>query len=102
MLSCGRRYDDRIQVGLQEGCVESETTWRSLRRGGRVFADPLARIFADEDHAIEERREIIIGHSMRERLLLVAFTQQEATIRIISARKATRHERKDYEEGLKT
>jgi uncharacterized DUF497 family protein len=66
-----------------------------------VFADPLARIFDDEDHAIEEAREIIIGHSMRGRLLLVAFSQREATIRIISARKATKHERTDYEEGLK-
>jgi uncharacterized protein len=88
---------------------DSRKAASNLRRHGvpfeeavGVFADPLARIFADEDHAIEERREIIIGHSMRERLLLVAFTQQEATIRIISARKATRHERKDYEEGLKT
>jgi uncharacterized DUF497 family protein len=67
-----------------------------------VFADPLARIFDDEDHAIHEHREIIIGHSMRERLLLVAFSQRETTIRIISARKATKHERKDYEEGLRT
>ena len=66
-----------------------------------VFADPLARIFDDDDHAIEEHREIIIGQSMRERLLLVAFSQREATIRIISARKVTKHERKDYEEGLK-
>jgi hypothetical protein len=65
-----------------------------------VFADPLARIFEDEDHSVAEQREIIIGHSARERLLLVAFSQRAVTIRIISARKATRHERKDYEEGL--
>ena len=67
-----------------------------------VFADPLARIFDDEDHAIGERREIIVGHSTRQQLLLVAFTQRQTTIRIISARKATRHERKDYEEGAET
>ena len=67
-----------------------------------VFADPLARIFDDEDHVIDEQREIIIGHSTRPQLLLVAFIQREATIRIISARKATRHERKDYEEGAET
>lgn len=67
-----------------------------------VFADPLARIFDDEDHTVEEHREIIIGHSFRERLLLVVFTQRSATIRIVSARRATKNERKDYEEGLRT
>ena len=67
-----------------------------------VFADPLARVFDDDDHAIDEHREIIIGHSTRPRLLLVAFVQRDTTIRIISARKATRHERKDYEEGVET
>lgn len=88
---------------------DSRKAASNLRRHGvsfeeaiGVFADPLAKIFDDEDHAIEEHREIIIGHSMQERLLLVAFFQREATIRIISARKVTKHERKDYEEGLKT
>lgn len=66
-----------------------------------VFADPLARIFDDEDHAPEERREIIIGHSARGRLLLVSFVQRGDVARIISARKATKNERKDYEKGLK-
>jgi uncharacterized protein len=63
-----------------------------------VFADPLARIFADEDHSIEENREIIIGHSKKSRLLLVCFAAQGNSIRLISARKATRTERYDYEE----
>jgi uncharacterized DUF497 family protein len=66
-----------------------------------VFADPLARIFVDEDHSIDESREIIIGHSLDRRLLLVCFTEQKAdTIRIISARRATTAERHDYEEHL--
>ena len=67
-----------------------------------VFADPLARIFDDEDHAIDEQREIIVGHSTRQQLLLVAFTQRETTIRNIRARKATRHERKDHGERAET
>jgi len=41
-----------------------------------VFSDPLARIFDDEDHSVEERREIIIGHSSQRRLLVVCFTAQ--------------------------
>ena len=40
-----------------------------------VFQDPLAFIFDDEEHSIEEYREIIIGHSKRERLLVVALTE---------------------------
>jgi len=65
-----------------------------------VFADPLARIFDDEDHSIEEQREITIGHSTKQRLLLVCFTARGAVIRIFSARKATKRERQDYEENV--
>lgn len=67
-----------------------------------VFADPLARIFDDEDHSIEEQREIIIGHSADDRLLVVCFTAQGESVRIFSARKSTRKERKDYEENVKS
>lgn len=65
-----------------------------------VFADPIARIFPDEEHAVDEFREIIIGHSARHRLVLVNFTSSDERIRLISARKATRRERKDYEENV--
>lgn len=64
-----------------------------------VFRDPLALIFDDEDHSDEELREIIIGHSERNRLLLVCFTERNDSVRITSARKATRRERRDYEEN---
>src|SRR2546422_10825017 len=49
-----------------------------------VFGDPLARIFDDEDFAVGERREIIIGHSTRNRLLLICFIEREDVIRIIA------------------
>jgi len=68
-----------------------------------VFGDPLARIFADEDHSTNEQREIIIGHSQAKRLLLVCFTErEEGWARIISARRATRKEQRDYEEYITT
>ncbi len=67
-----------------------------------VFGDPLARIFDDEDHSIEEHREIIIGHSVKGRLQVVCFTAQEDLVRIFSARKATRRERKGYEENVES
>jgi uncharacterized DUF497 family protein len=64
-----------------------------------VFADPLAAIFDDEIHSVDEHREIIVGHSVKERLLLVCFTERGDVIRIISARPATKRERRDYEEN---
>jgi uncharacterized protein len=66
-----------------------------------VFQDPLARIFDDETHSTEEGREIIIGHSIINRLVVVSFTEKPSgAVRLISARLATRNERKDYEENL--
>ena len=64
-----------------------------------VFADPLARIFGDPDHSAEEARELIIGHSSRERLLIVSFTENKGRVRIISARLATTAERREYEQN---
>jgi hypothetical protein len=65
-----------------------------------VFADPLAKIFDDADHSTKEQREIIIGHSVKDRLLLVCFAAKDDSVRIFSARKATNQERKDYEENV--
>jgi uncharacterized protein len=67
-----------------------------------VFADASARIFDDPDHSNDETREIIIGYSKRQRLLLVSFTERAPKVRIISARRATKRERQDYEQSAKT
>ena len=69
----------------------------SFPEGISIFIDPLARIHDDPSHSAQEPREIIVGHSDRGRLLLVSFTERNGQIRIISARRATRHERQDYE-----
>ncbi|HEY3168581.1 MAG TPA: BrnT family toxin [Candidatus Binatia bacterium] len=74
----------------------------SFQEALTAFADPLARIFDDEDPSVQEQREIIIGHSAKERLLVICFTAQGESVRIISARKATRRERKEYEENTKS
>src|SRR5438128_958798 len=66
-----------------------------------VFADPLANIFDDPDHSAEERRELIIGHSAKQRLLIVSFTERGHRTRIIGAREATARERRDYEQNTK-
>ena len=73
----------------------------SFAEAASVFANPLARIFADEEHSAEESREIVIGHSAAQHLLLVSFTEAETDrIRILSARRATRIEQHDYEEHI--
>jgi uncharacterized DUF497 family protein len=65
-----------------------------------VFHNPLACIFDDELHSGDEQREIIIGHSVKGRLLLVCFVEKAPSIiRIISARPATKRECRDYEEN---
>ena len=65
-----------------------------------VFKDPLAFIFDDTAHSEQEHREIIIGMSTVRRMLLVCFVERvENTVRIISARPATRQEVKDYEKN---
>ena len=46
----------------------------SFEEAMTVFADPLARIFPDEEHSVDELREIIIGHSAGQQLILVNFT----------------------------
>jgi uncharacterized DUF497 family protein len=64
-----------------------------------VFRDQLAVIVDDEDHSEEERREIIVGRSLVNRLVLVCFTEREdSCLRIFSARPLTRKEQEDYEE----
>lgn len=62
-----------------------------------VFYDPLSATFDDPDHSIDDVRFITIGYSSRDNLLMVSHTEQGKTIRIISARSATAHERKKHE-----
>jgi uncharacterized DUF497 family protein len=71
----------------------------SLEEAVSVFLDPLAVTYPDPDHSDDEDREITIGHSARQRLLFVSHAQRGDRIRIISARAATRKERRQHEEG---
>ncbi len=64
-----------------------------------VFRDPLAVTVDDTLHSAQEPREIIIGYSNRNRLLFVCFTEHAEEVRLISAREATRQERKKHEDN---
>lgn len=69
-----------------------------FREAATVLEDPLSYTFPDTDHSTDEQRFITMGMSTLGRLLVVAHTEAGDTIRIISARLATRGERKVYEE----
>ena len=71
----------------------------SFDEAATVFFDPLSATGDDPDHSFEERRFVTFGMSSSGRLPVVAHTEQNDTIRIITARQATRAERKLYEEG---
>ncbi|MCP3959626.1 MAG: BrnT family toxin [bacterium] len=72
----------------------------SFMEAASCFWDPLQVAFYDPDHSDDEDREILIGHSHRDRLLMVVYTLRGETIRVVSARRAKRKEAKDYERGL--
>ncbi len=70
----------------------------SFGEAATIFNDPLSVTVTDPDHSTEENRYIVIGHSNKRRLLIVAHAERGNHIRIISARELTRAERKAYEE----
>jgi uncharacterized protein len=71
----------------------------SFEDAASVFGDPLAGTIPDPEHSTEEPRFITIGVTPAQRLIVVVHTDRADRIRIISARGATRAEKKKYEEG---
>jgi len=69
----------------------------SFQEATTVFGDPLAGTIPDPDHSVGEERLTTVGQSSAGQLLVVCHLEQGDTIRIISARRATSHERRDYE-----
>ena len=71
----------------------------NFEEASTVFDDPLFITFLDVEHSTDEERYITLGLSAGKRLLLIAHTDREGAIRIISARKATKNEQRVYEES---
>lgn len=72
----------------------------SFSEASTVFGDPLELTISDPDHSQEEFRFLSLGRSALGNLLMVSYTErQESIIRIISARKTTKHEQKYYEQN---
>lgn len=71
----------------------------SFEEAATVFGDPLSITIPDPQHSTPaETRFLIVGQSTRGRLVVVAHTEAGDDIRLTSARLATRHERRTYEE----
>ena len=70
----------------------------SFEEASSVFYDEDALIISDESHSQKEERFIMIGFSYKFNILVAChcYRQNESIIRIISARKATKNERKEY------
>jgi uncharacterized DUF497 family protein len=86
---------------------DGEKAWANFNMHGvafteaaTVFGDPLSLTIADPLHSTDEERFVTIGQSTDGRLLVVVHTERDDIIRIISARVATRRERRSYEEGI--
>jgi uncharacterized protein len=71
----------------------------SFDEAATVFNDQLELTIPDPDHSISERRFLSIGYSTNNQMLVVSYTERAGRVRIISARKPTKRERKIYEEG---
>lgn len=70
----------------------------SFPEASTVFNDPLSFTFPDPDHSYGEERYLIIGLSINNRILVISHTERADSIRIISAREATRNEQRFYEQ----
>jgi uncharacterized DUF497 family protein len=68
----------------------------SQREAESVFFDPKYSLFRDERHSTREDRFILFGRSMENRVLMIGFTIRGGRVRIITARAASRKERRVY------
>lgn len=87
---------------LNKDALNREKHGISFAEASTAFDDESAWIVDDPDHSIHERREILIGISSESRLLFISFMKRNYATRIISARKAGKRERIDYEKNKST
>jgi hypothetical protein len=86
----------------QKAAANAKRRRLTFDEAASVLEDPLSTTYPDEAHSEEEARFLTIGASQRGRVLVVAHTERNDTIRIITARRATRREREFYEQGKST
>jgi uncharacterized DUF497 family protein len=72
----------------------------SFEEASTVFGDPLSLTIPDPEHSQAEQRYVTMGTAFSSKLLVVVHTERGDNIRIISARRASRRERRSYEEDI--
>ncbi len=82
-------------IAKAESNLEKHTV--SFAEAMTIFGDPLELTIPDPDHSEGEFRFVSLGRSGQGRLLVVAYTEREGRIRLISAREAAPKERRKYE-----
>ena len=96
-------FDEGPPPGYEWDPNKAESNYRkhavTFNEAYTVFNNPRAEETFDPGHSQEEDRYLLIGHSARGRVLIISYTDREEGTRIISARKAEPHERRDYENG---
>lgn len=83
----------------KKAAVNLDTHGVDFEQASTVFGDPLATTIPDPDHSVGESRLLTMATLVSGKLIVVSHTDRGDTIRIISARPATRAERRRYEEG---
>ena len=89
----------RFEWGPEKAEANLKKHGVSFQEAASVLGDALSITYPDPDHSIGEHRFITVGTSQSGIVLLVAHTDRRGNIRIISARKTTRKERRHYEES---
>lgn len=90
----------RFEWDLEKAASNARKHSVTFEEAQTVFQDDLFVTFEDPDHSQDENRFIIMGHSTKKNLLVVSYTERRNSIRLISARPATRKERRTYEEEI--
>jgi len=85
-------------MGLGEGRSNARKHGVTFDEASTVFGDPLSLLMPDPDHSLAEQRYLLLGMSNRRRILVVALAERPPRTRLISARRASRRERRRYEE----
>lgn len=99
-VHCMYNQDMKFEWDEQKAKINVLKHHISFEEAATVFYDPMAKITYDPDHSNIENRFILVGHSQKSRLLVVIHLvkDEQNIIRIISARKATKKEKREFEE----
>ena len=97
VISCGK--DEGSQYKVED--IVKDLITNKIVVDSIIFGDENAILFDDPDHSYEEERFLIIGMTGGKGLCIVShcYKDEDSTIRIISAREATKSEKKTYQKG---